>query len=81
MYSCFSLWTENELLMYSIMPTDFESKMKYPTMTIWVHHDVGYVDLKHLMPAYGGLLGLLIGSALTYGYLVIPHRLDEPTAR
>lgn len=50
-------------------------------MTIWVHHDVGYVDLKHLMPAYGGLLGLLIGSALTYGYLVIPHRLDEPTAR
>lgn len=50
-------------------------------MTIWVHHEVGYVDLKHLMPAYGGLLGLLIGSALTYAYLVIPHRLAKTPQR
>ena len=38
-------------------------------MTIWVHHQVGYTDFKHLLPAYGGMAWLLVGSGLTRGYL------------
>jgi len=38
-------------------------------MTIWIHHAVGYIDSKHLLPAYGGLLCVFLGSWLTRGYL------------
>ena len=41
--------------------------------TIAVHHAVGYTSLKHLLPAYGGLLALLIGS-----WLSAPWMLDRP---
>lgn len=37
--------------------------------TIAVHIAVGYTSLRHLLPAYGGLAALLIGSALTSGWL------------
>ncbi len=38
-------------------------------MTIWVHHAVGYIDVKHLAPAYGGVAALLLGSWLWRAYL------------
>lgn len=38
--------------------------------TITVHWCVGYTSLKHLLPAYFGLLGLWIGGALTFPHLV-----------
>ena len=41
--------------------------------TIAVHHAVGYTSLKHLLPAYGGLLALLLGSALS-----APWMLERP---
>lgn len=41
--------------------------------TIAVHHAVGYTSLKHLLPAYGGLLALLTGSSLS-----APWMLERP---
>lgn len=38
-------------------------------MTIGIHHYVGYVDIKHLAPAYGGFIALLVACGLTRGYL------------
>lgn len=38
--------------------------------TIAVHHAVGYTSLKHLLPAYGGLLALLTGSALSASWML-----------
>ena len=43
--------------------------------TIAVHHAVGYTSLKQLLPAYGGLLALLIGS-----WLSAPWILERPAA-
>jgi dihydroorotate dehydrogenase len=40
--------------------------------TIWVHLAVGYTDLGHLLPAYGGLAVLVLASALSYAYLCRP---------
>ena len=37
--------------------------------TIWVHADVGYTSFKHLLPAYGGLIGLIAGAVLSHGFL------------
>jgi dihydroorotate dehydrogenase len=37
--------------------------------TILVHWGVGYTDLKHLLPAYGGLLLTWVGSTLSRGFL------------
>jgi dihydroorotate dehydrogenase len=37
--------------------------------TIAVHLDVGYLSLKHLLPAYGGLATLWLGAALTHPFL------------
>jgi dihydroorotate dehydrogenase len=39
---------------------------------IAVHLAVGYTDLHHLLPAYGGLLAFLLGEALAYAYLCTP---------
>ena len=38
--------------------------------TIAVHHAVGYTSLKHLLPAYGGLLALLLGSVLSAPWML-----------
>ncbi|MEO1998491.1 MAG: hypothetical protein ABGZ17_24875 [Planctomycetaceae bacterium] len=38
--------------------------------TIIVHWTVGYDSLKHLLPAYGGLLGLWAGGIASYWFLV-----------
>jgi hypothetical protein len=38
--------------------------------TMLVHWIVGYHSLKHLLPAYGGLLGLWIGGLASYRFLV-----------
>ena len=37
--------------------------------TILVHWGVGYTDLKHLLPAYGGLLLVWLGSTLSRPFL------------
>ena len=37
--------------------------------TILVHWTVGYHSLKHLLPAYGGLVWLWVGSLASYAYL------------
>ena len=37
--------------------------------TIWIHIQVGYTSLKHLLPAYGGLLWMILAAGLCYGYL------------
>ncbi|HWN43830.1 MAG TPA: dihydroorotate dehydrogenase, partial [Thermoanaerobaculia bacterium] len=34
-----------------------------------VHYSVGYMSLVHLLPAFGGLLTLLLGLGLSYSYL------------
>jgi hypothetical protein len=39
---------------------------------IAVHLAVGYTDLWHLTPAYGGLLVFLLGMALSYPFLCKP---------
>lgn len=36
---------------------------------ILVHHAVGYLNLKHLLPAMGGLVLMLVGLALSYPFL------------
>lgn len=38
--------------------------------TIAVHHAVGYTSLRHLLPAYGGLLALVAGSALSAQWML-----------
>jgi dihydroorotate dehydrogenase len=38
--------------------------------TIGVHWSVGYLHMEHLLPAYGGLALLELGSLLSYPYLV-----------
>jgi hypothetical protein len=37
--------------------------------TVAVHWHVGYMSLKHLLPAYGGLAMLLVGGALSHEHL------------
>jgi dihydroorotate dehydrogenase len=37
-----------------------------------VHHVVGYTDMWHLTPAYGGLLLFLLGQGLSYPFLCHP---------
>lgn len=37
--------------------------------TMLVHWQVGYHSLKHLLPAYGGLLLLWIGGGSSYRYM------------
>ncbi len=37
--------------------------------TIAIHHRIGYTSLRHLLPAYGGLLWQLFASALCFSYL------------
>ena len=46
-------------------------------MTLWIHHSVGYVDLKHLLPAYAGVIALLVGSWLTRSYLLDSSAADR----
>jgi hypothetical protein len=36
---------------------------------IGVHYAVGYLSVKHLLPAFGGLVVMLIGLALSYSFL------------
>ena len=45
--------------------------------TIAVHHAVGYTSLRHLLPAYGGLLALLIGSGLSAPWMLERQLLIE----
>jgi dihydroorotate dehydrogenase len=42
------------------------------TAAILVHQAVGYTDLHHLTPAYGGLIVFLLGQALSYAFLCQP---------
>jgi cupin 2 domain-containing protein len=52
------------------------------TATILVHWTVGYHHLKHLLPAYGGLALLWLGSALSYRHLAAADaRLDTAWRR
>lgn len=50
--------------------------------TIIVHMAVGYTSLRHLLPAYGGLAALVIGSALTARWMLArpesPSELSMP---
>jgi dihydroorotate dehydrogenase len=48
---------------------------------IAVHHVVGYDDLWHLTPAYGGLLLALVGLALSYPFLSAPGSTAEEWQR
>jgi len=36
---------------------------------IGVHYAVGYLSVKHLLPAFGGLALMLVGLTLSYQYL------------
>jgi hypothetical protein len=36
---------------------------------IGVHYAVGYLSVKHLLPAFGGLVVMLIGLILSYPFL------------
>lgn len=49
--------------------------------TIFVHWHVGYTDLKHLLPAYGGLAILLTGSSLSRPFLCRTHEGDAGSWR
>ena len=42
--------------------------------TIWIHLAIGYNHLRHLLPAYGGLTLLLVGSILSYNHLVTGYK-------
>ena len=41
--------------------------------TIAVHLAVGYTSFRHLLPAYGGLVAIVIGSGLTASYMLRRH--------
>jgi hypothetical protein len=51
------------------------------TAAIAVHWAVGYTDLFHLTPAYGGLLSFLLGMALSYPFLCQPGATAAEWAR
>jgi len=43
---------------------------------IAVHHAVGYVDLRHLAPAWGGLAAIWLAAMASRGYLCDPGHDD-----
>ena len=50
--------------------------------TMLIHWEVGYHSLKHLLPAYGGLLWLWAGGLASYGFLVArDKRLEKEWGR